>query len=220
MAYDLLRVGRTLGLDNFSQLKGLVRGLSSSEESVVKAKFNFNKKALSVMDEFVGSIAPEMKEKQSMLYSLNETFFPRLLNDSSETILDVLLKRFGPKAGRIELKAMTKDDSGIVGNSVIQAARSNNLFSVMAKAHVGHSSLSLSGIFDSAKKSVKDLENLLKKVIYKETKDGRTKLSANAENIGMVRYMDAEIVAPTQYLNDVTKMVTGKSLKEKIASVK
>ena len=212
---SMLAVGRAVGLDNLSQMKGLIRGITQGTDGVYTAKLNFTTKELRDFNNTVMKELPDSFQKQQamtqqeMSYSLAKTFFPRAMADNVKNTIDIVVKKVGDTIKGLGIKTITKDEQGEIGRSIFRADLDDidcSKFTLNAKSTESaiDANVELSG--------PSDLYGLLKNLKY--TTEGSKGVVTTQNGDNFVR-----MEAPVDYMDYASRIQSGKGIQEYIADV-
>ena len=212
----MLAVGRVIGLDNLSQMKGLVRGIAQGSDGVYTAKLNFTTKELRDFNNTVMKELPDSFQKQQamtqqeMSYSLAQTFFPRAMADNVKNTIDIVVKKVGDAIKGFGIKTITKDEQGEIARSMFRADLDDidcSKFTLNAKSTDSaiDANIELS--------SPSDVHKLLSNLDY-ATEGSKGIVSAqNGDNF-------VRMEAPADYMDYLSRIQWGKGIEEGVADLK
>lgn len=223
MSQPFLTVGRMIGLENYSQLKGLVKGLASGKNGTYSAHLKLDVEATKDMliKIAVEEGTPATAFQMGHIVGLAYKHFPRSMAQGVETFIDVIVSKFGPKSGKLELKSVQKDAKGVIDEAVVKLLgnSSGGKVSVKAAGEAG-TAANMDAYISRTNSDKADLVKLAKSINYAETPDGITKLAVDAKNAGVIKTLNVEVTSPTAYLDEITKVQTGLTVKESIEMLK
>lgn len=212
----MLAVGRAVGLDNLSQMKGLIRGITQGTDGVYTAKLNFTTKDMKDFNKAIINELPDTFQKQQIIDQQNnsnilaETFFPRAMADNVKNTMDIVVKKVGDVIKGIGIKTIAKDEQGEIGRSMFRADLDDidcAKFTLNAKSTESaiDANIELS--------SPSDVHRLLKNLDY-ATEGSKGIVSAqNGDNF-------VRMEAPADYMDYVSRLQWGKGIEEGVADLK
>ncbi len=223
MSQPFLTVGRMIGLENYSQLRGLIKGLETGKNGKYSAHLKFDTEALrdAFITSQVESGSPEQAFKMGQFMGLAYKHFPRSMAKGVETFVDIIVSKFGPKSGKLELKSVQKDAQGVINEAVVKLLgnSSGGKVSVKAAGEAG-TAANMDAYISRTNSDKADLVKLAKSINYSETSDGMTRFSTNVNNAGIVKSLNVDLTYPTEYLEGLAKLQSGMSLKESVEMLK
>ena len=202
---QLLRLGRSIGLKNFSQLKNLTRAIGN-EAPFARAHFSIDK---NMADEFIKG-NPLIDADAKKFINIANYYNPKASDPSAKTIFDVILNRYGKHSGTINVKAkaLTHADgvyAKVDAKALINEAGSRVYYSALMPSSHMNANVDVAMLNKAAKKT-NHLDVLAKSLKYKSS-DGISTLSIDPVSANGVRgYMNVQ--APTEFFNDITRVST------------
>ena len=142
---QVLKFGRTIGLDNFSQLKGLARTIQSGQPFKYNLHLNINqaqadeftKLAIDTTKEHMPATASKMIPNFSETIAQIKKMFPVATAKENKSIIDVGINRYGAKSGSISYKASSVAPSGeVVASADAKILGNSGSIKARAKASV------------------------------------------------------------------------------------
>ena len=126
----LLSLGRTVGIKNFSELKGLIRALQRGEhagtchletDTTIRdalLKFNQNTVSNTVSN---NELVKKFNKNVNIYQNLLRNYFPQYNAPKVKAIADITYKRFGEKSGIVKLESSSINEQGVqIGNGSIK----------------------------------------------------------------------------------------------------
>lgn len=212
----MLAVGRAVGLDNLSQMKGLIRGITQGTDGVYTASLNFTTKQMKDCNNAMLEALPvdsfqkeQIIAQQNMSNILAETFFPRAMADNVKNTIDIIVKKVGDTIKGLGIKTITKDEQGEIGRSIFRADLDDidcSKFTLNAKS----ADSAIDANIELSKPS--DIHELLKNLTY--TTEGSKGVVTTQNGANFVR-----MEAPADYMEYATRIQSGKGIQEYIADV-
>ncbi len=202
---SLLKLGRAMGADNFSQIKNLARAITGNASSG-RAHIVFDKKIADALADFSGGLAPEHRR----VLNICEYYNPKASEKGAKTIYDIAFNRYGEKSGSVLLKGKGISSEG----EVYSTMKFKGLFNEAGGRVYGRTSMpsaNVSGDVDVAilnkMAPKKEKLDLLAKSVKYNTHDGISTFSIApiSANGGKVQGC---VQAPTGFFNDIVRVAT------------
>lgn len=213
---SMLAVGRAVGLDNLSQMKGLIRGITQGQDGVYTASLNFTTKQMKDCNNAMIEALPvdsfqkeQIIAQQNMSNTLAEAFFPRVMADNVKNTIDIIVKKVGDTIKGFGIKELSKDEQGEIARSMFRADLDDidcSKFTLSAKST--DSAIDANIEFSEPL----DIYNLLKNLKY--TTQGSKGLISTQNGDSFVR-----MEAPADYMDYAARIQSGKGIQEYIADV-
>lgn len=204
---QLLRLGRSIGLKNFSQLKNLTRAIGN-EAPFARAHFVLNK---NMADEFVKlAEKPMVDANAKRIINIANYYNPKANDPTAKTIYDVVLNRFGKHSGTINVqgKSLTHTDgvyAKIDAKALINDAGGRVYYNATIPSAHMNANVDVA-ILNKAATKTNNLDVLAKSLQYNSS-NGISTLSINPVSANGLRgYMNVQ--APTGFFNDITRVST------------
>ena len=182
---SLLKLGRAAGLENFSQVKGLVRNVQSGKPFKCNLHLNISQ---AQSDEIVKAVVDSAKEttpsgvnellargqfiEMSAMVDKIKKMFPIATGKNNKTVTDLAINRYSPTGGFVSVKGTTVTPNGDVVASCDAKFLTNERF---VKARAKASAPEQNYSYDVDLTSIKGAEtdnNAIVKALKMDVKDG------------------------------------------------
>lgn len=215
MVNSLLVVGRQLGLENVSQLRGLVRGIKNAGSGTARIKLD--SKDMDTFRKMLSDLSPDADE--SVL--VTHLAFPEVFAKGVQNVIDIVAKKFGNGSGKIVFSSAVKNGENVVAKSNAKILGNKSGGRIVANSNIGEkASSAIDMLFCKYGKRDADLLNRLTNGINYTENAGVSRLTADVKNAGVIRNLKADIKAPTDFVDAVSYDTAGKSLGQIFAELK
>lgn len=216
MVNSLLVVGRQLGLENVSQLRGLVRGIKNAGSGTARIKLDSND-----IDTFYKMLS-DLQPDAGKQFSMTRLAFPEVFAKGVQNVIDIVAKKFGKGSGKIVFSSAVKNGENVVAKSNAKILGNKSGGRIVANSNIGEkASSAIDMLFCKYRKRDADLlmNRLINGINYTENA-GVSRLTADVKNAGVIRNLKADIKAPTDFVDAVSYDTAGKSLGQIFAELK
>lgn len=217
---QVLRLGRALGLENFSQLKPLVRQVQSGKPFTQNLnlvfKGGYQDEFVKIADEALKAKCKDAPVNLNEILALSKKSFPIANAKDNKTLVNLNVTRYGDKSGSISANASTINTSGDVvasGESKILG----NSSGLMARAKVSCPEQNYS--YDLELATTKDSAPNLFDIVSDETrmkiKNGLFTMTIPETEIGKAT-LSANMKVNESYMDEVCKLTGLENAKEMV----
>ncbi len=215
MVNSLLVVGRQLGLENVSQLRGLVRGIKNAGSGTAHIKLDSND--IDTFYKMLSDLSPDAAKQ----VSVTRLAFPEAFAKGVQNVIDIVAKKFGNGSGKMVFSSVSKNGENVVAKSNVKTLVNKSGARIVVNSNIGEKASSLIDmLFCKYGKSDADLLKRLANGINYTEKAGVSRLTADVKNAGVIRNLKADIKAPTDFVDAVSYDTAGKSLGQIFAELK
>ena len=205
---EVLKLGRTIGLENFSQLKPLVRTVQSGKPFKYNLRLVFDEGASDRFIKVMDDVAKEKGYTEFMPVKIGDTvaqikkLFPVASGKDNKNILNLGINKLGEKRGFVSCKSSTLTPAGdVVASADAKVFASPQRIKARAKASIPEQNYAYDIEYAMTKgakpngeelaKALKmDIKNGLFTAVIPKTKSGGTLISANIKaNEGLIDEM-------------------------------
>jgi len=203
---SLLKVGRAIGSENFSQFKNLARAITKNAPTG-RAHFVLDK---SMTDSLAKLPGVKITDEARKFQKICDYYNPKASEKGVKTIYDIVFNRYGAKSGTVLLKgkSMTPKD-GVYSTLNLKGLVNNAGGRVYCNASMPSIHMNTNADIAILNKGVakKDRLDLLAKSIEYNTANGVSYLNINPISAnGGKGHMSVQ--APTGLFNDITRVFT------------
>lgn len=206
----LLSVGRAMGLQNVSQLRGLVRGVEKTGSGAAYLKIN--KDTLAAVEKL------SLIQPNSELQCIMAKTFPEVYGKGAEGFVDVIVKKVGEFGRKIGFEGMFKNADGAVAGSKFGWISNSYGGRVAGKMKSTNATAAVDAFYRNGDDAI-DVAKLIKGIDYVEN-GGVSRLTAGVRDAGKIRRLHLDYTIPTEYADAVMKMQTGKTFAQNLAEAK
>lgn len=202
----LLSIGRAIGPENFAQMKGAIRAVTSDGPAQYVGRLEFkNKDAY----EFVENLDVPAQVKQSVKdgWAAMRMALPEEMGEGVDNIIDFVVKKFGGQSGSLKMNHVIKNGDEVIGETATSIAKNAS----GTKLKMQGSGKNRGGKLDMVLMPERGYDDPISTMVktvdgidYKEV-DGMGKVSVNLEDIGLIRKLDMVSEAPTTYWDTYAK---------------
>ena len=188
---EVLKIGRSMGYDTLKNVNVLKRGVKSSQ-GITKVHLDMPNPE---------TYTSEIVQNNPMLNNLMgfvKKMYPRAYSKDLKTGVDIEVKKFGPKSGKLTMTSIARDSQGIVSESKLTGVANSTGMKLKAtgKAEGTDVNYGLTILKDKKNNLIESVPQLINGIKYEEN-NGVSKLNLNLSNIGPVKSLSADIKAPS-----------------------
>ena len=219
---DALGIYRAIGYENIQQGKRLIPVLFG-KPGRYHAQFLINngEGAINAIQRASKEFYPKETEIIDVMKTMFQKYLPRTVSNGTESIINVVFDVLKTGKTKGQIKTLTMDEKGIIGDSKLDLTIGEQGIKIRAKMS-GENSIKADYDISIANNESCENEFVQKKKFleglnYSETKEGVTgRLDFNINNIGSVKEAKGFIQAPSQYLRETTKKNFGFDIKNEL----
>ena len=208
---NLLAVGRAMGLENVSAVRGLRNAIKSGAKEA-QATFTCRTSDVDKFMKIAEKALPNGETaKLSEITNIGKYYFPKAWNENSTSTLNIAYKMFGKKSGRLDLSSIVQAPEGIVARAKAKILANTAGIRATANTEMEGAKIALDTRISPQREFTQEATKKVAKGLDYVEANGVSNLSVNVQDAGPIRNIVGSYQVPTGFLDNMFRVQTGES---------